>query len=229
MEKPIIKISDLTKNYIVDNKPLEILKSINIEIYKNEMIAIMGKSGSGKSTLLNILACIDKPTKGEYVLDNVEINSCNKKALAKIRSTKVGIIFQNFNLVPDYNALDNVKLSLLYKSYHTKNKIKSKEIAMEFLEMVGLKDKCNKYPYQLSGGEQQRVAIARTLATDSSIILADEPTGALDTKNTDEILKILKDINLKGKTIIIVTHDKKVADCCDKTLYMEDGWGCRTK
>jgi ABC-type antimicrobial peptide transport system, ATPase component len=223
MNKPIIKLTDLRKDYLIDKKPTTILDSINLEIYKNEMIAIMGKSGSGKSTLLNILACIDKPTKGKYALDSIEINSCNNRELAKIRSTKIGMIFQNFNLIPDSTVIDNIKMALLYKSYHTKEKINYKEIIMNYLDMVGLKDKYNKYPSQLSGGEQQRVAIARTLATDPSVILADEPTGALDVKNTNEILKILKDINSNGKTIIIVTHDKNVAAYCNKTLNMEDG------
>lgn len=223
MKKSIIKVRNLEKDYLIDKNAIKILNSINLDVYENDMIAIMGQSGSGKSTFLNILACIDKPTIGTYILDNIDTSNCNSKELAEIRSTKIGIVFQNFNLISDYTALENVKLSLLYKGHHTKLKLNAKKIAMKYLDMVGLKDKYNKYPSQLSGGEQQRVAIARTLATDPQVILADEPTGALDVKNSKEILDILKDINENGKTIIIVTHDKTVANCCNKILYMEDG------
>lgn len=226
MSNPIISLRNLNKEYVIDKKTLRILKSIHIDIYENEMIAIMGKSGSGKSTLLNILACIDNATSGDYILNNVNVNNCSKKQLAKIRSMEIGLIFQNFNLINDYTALENVKLSLLYKNYHSKVKMSNSKInaiSMEFLSKVGLKDKAKKYPSQLSGGEQQRVAIARTLATAPKIILADEPTGALDVKNTEEIMKIIRDINDSGKTIIIVTHDKNVSEYCSKTIYIKDG------
>lgn len=223
MKNAIIKMQNIKKDYVVDKKNINIINNINLNIKDGEMIAIMGKSGSGKSTLLNILACIDKPTDGSYILDNIDILKCKKKELAKIRSSKIGIVFQNFNLIPDYTVFDNIKLALLYKAHHNKIKIDFKKVILDHLKMVGLEDKYNKYPSQLSGGEQQRVAIARTLATDPLVILADEPTGALDKKNTTEILKILKNINSKGKTIILVTHDENVAEFCNRTLILEDG------
>lgn len=223
MKEKLIEVKNLTKQYIIDKNPITVVNNVNLDIYENEMVAIMGKSGAGKSTLLNILACIDKPTSGKYIFNTIDMSVLKEKSLAKIRSTDIGIIFQNFNLIPDYTILDNVKLSLLYKSHHLKAKINSDEIALKFLDIVGLKDKVNKYPSQLSGGEQQRVAIARTLAIDPKLILADEPTGALDNKNTKHILDILKDINSLGKTIIIVTHDENVGCLCDRIIYMEDG------
>lgn len=223
MDNFIIRMKNIEKNYIVDKKSINVLNNINLNIKNGELIAIMGKSGSGKSTLLNILSCIDTFSSGSYILDDKDISNCTKNELAKIRSSKIGIVFQNFNLIPDYTVFDNIKLALSYKAYHSKIKINFKKVILEHLKMVGLEDKYNKYPSQLSGGEQQRVAIARTLATNPLIILADEPTGALDKKNTLEILKILKNINSNGKTIILVTHDENVAKICDKTLILEDG------
>ncbi|WP_252238768.1 ABC transporter ATP-binding protein [Clostridium sp. VAP51] len=224
MKKNIIKVINLNKNYKIDKTENTILHSINLDISQGEMIAIMGTSGSGKSTLLNILACIDNATSGDYILDGKEITKSNKKDLAKIRSTKIGMVFQNFNLIPDYTVYDNIKLALLYKCHHEKIKINYKKVIMEHLKMVGLDKKYNKYPSQLSGGEQQRIAIARTLAIDPLIILADEPTGSLDEKNTIEILRLFKNINDSGKTLVIVTHDRKVADSCMKILKIEDGY-----
>lgn len=223
MKELIIKIRNLIKTYKVDNEKINVLKSINLDVYKNDMIAIMGPSGSGKSTLLNILACLDKPDSGEYILDDINVLNCKEKNLAKLRNLKIGIVFQNFNLLSDYTVYDNIKIPLMYKRYHRKVKINYSDRILKCLKMVGLEDKSNKYPSQLSGGEQQRVAIARILAVDPAIILADEPTGALDIKNTNEILKIFEMIHSKGKTIIIVTHDKQVAEFCDQIIYMEDG------
>lgn len=223
MKEKLIEIKNLTKSYIVDKSTITILNNISFDIYKNEMVAIMGKSGAGKSTLLNILACIDKPTSGEYIFDNINLSAVKERNLAKIRSTAISMIFQNFNLIPDYTVLENVKLSVLYKSYHLKSNINSKEIALKSLNIVGLKNKINKYPSQLSGGEQQRVAIARSLSIDSKLILADEPTGALDNQNTKHIMDTLRSINISGKTVIIVTHDENVGNLCDRIIYMEDG------
>ena len=219
----IIKIQKLKKDYSIDKNRVNVLKSVDLTISQGEMVAIMGTSGSGKSTLLNILACIDKADSGVYLLDNIDIIKCRSKELAKVRSTKIGIVFQDFNLISDYTVFDNIKLALSYKAHHSKEKVNFKETIFKYLKMVGLEDKYNKYPSQLSGGEQQRVAIARTLATDPLVILADEPTGALDKKNTIEILNLFKKINSTGKTIVLVTHDEAVASHCHRTLIMEDG------
>lgn len=219
----IIKIKNLSKNYKIDKTEYTVLHSINLDVNQGEMVAIMGTSGSGKSTLLNILACIDKASSGEYILNNIDITKLKNKDLAKIRSTNIGMVYQNFNLISDYTVYDNIKLALLYKGHHEKKKSDYKDIIMNNLKKVGLEEKYNKYPSQLSGGEQQRVAIARTLATNPLVILADEPTGALDEKNTTEILKIFKDINNSGKTIVMVTHDKNVANICDRILTIQDG------
>ncbi|EHA6442206.1 TPA: ABC transporter ATP-binding protein [Clostridium perfringens] len=223
MKKPIIKVRNLSKEYLIDKKPFKVLDSINLDVYENDMIAIMGKSGSGKSTFLNILGCIDKLSKGEYLLNDLRINDCKDKKLSEIRSKEIGFVFQNFNLINDYTVLDNVKLGILYKKYYTKENLNAKAIALNYLKSVGMENKINKYPFQLSGGEQQRVAIARALASNPSIILADEPTGALDIENTENILKLLKEINQKGKTVIIITHDINVAKICDKIVYLKDG------
>jgi putative ABC transport system ATP-binding protein len=184
------------------------------------MIAIMGPSGSGKSTLLNIIGCIDTPSEGDYILSGNNVHNLREQELAAIRNRNIGFVFQNFNLLNEYNLIDNVTLPLLYKRDFNGS---MKKIAIEVLEKVGLKEHVNKRPTELSGGQQQRVAIARALITNPSIILADEPTGALDKKNGKEIMNLITNINSAGTTVVIITHDSCVAKYCSRTIVIEDG------
>ncbi|MHC2834891.1 ABC transporter ATP-binding protein [Bacillus sp. F9_6S_D1_P_5] len=195
------------------------LKDINLTIEQGEMIAIMGPSGSGKSTLLNIIGLIDSPSTGKYFLDGMDTSTL-KANYHKYRNTEVGFVFQNFSLLDDYTVVENVMLPLVYRRISHKKRM---QISKEMLKMVGIERHINKYPYELSGGEQQRTAIARALAQDTKIILADEPTGALDQENGKKIMSILKEIHKQGKTVLVVTHDQKVAACCQRTIRMLDG------
>jgi putative ABC transport system ATP-binding protein len=222
----MIELKNLTKIYSGEELDYLALDSINLNINKGEMVAITGPSGAGKSTLLNIIGCLDTLTKGDLLINDISIKNSNKNDLAKIRNTELGFIFQNFSLISSYNVFENVELALKYNKLYKKNnytKLIRKRMVLEMLDMVSLREISNKYPHQISGGQQQRVAIARALITNPSIILADEPTGALDKKNGESILKILSDINGKGKTVIIVTHDLNVANKCSKNIIIEDG------
>jgi putative ABC transport system ATP-binding protein len=224
----IINIKNLTKEYIYDKTITYALKDINLSINEGEMVAIMGPSGAGKTTLLNILGCLDKQSKGNYLLDGRDIKDLNKRELAQIRNEKFGFVFQQFALIPEYTVLENLELPILYGNNFKKikSKIRKKtrlEIIKNGLKDVGLSDHLYKNPNQLSGGQQQRVAIARALITKPSIIFADEPTGALDQKTGTEIMELLKDVNKQGKTIIIVTHDLKVASYCERIVNVIDG------
>ncbi|MGL4109844.1 ABC transporter ATP-binding protein [Clostridium sp. LP20] len=215
----IIDLKNINKIYGSGDAKTEALKDINISVKKGELLAIMGQSGAGKSTLLNILGCIDIPTKGEYYLDGQDVSKQNSKELSKIRNKKIGFIFQNFNLLYDYNIVDNVAIPLSYSD----NKKKLKEKATNILKEVGLEEHLKKNPKQLSGGQKQRVAIARALVNNPEVILADEPTGALDKKTGTSILDMLLQINAQGKTVIIITHDIEVSKKCNRIIQISDG------
>ncbi|MED0901632.1 ABC transporter ATP-binding protein [Bacillus nitratireducens] len=213
----MIQLANVAKGFGMSN--FIALKDINLTIEKGEMIAIMGPSGSGKSTLLNIIGLIDSPSAGKYFLDGMDTSTL-KSNYNKYRNTEVGFVFQNFSLLDDYTIIENVMLPLVYRRISHKKRM---QISKKMLEMVGLEGHVNKYPYELSGGEQQRTAIARALAQDTKIILADEPTGALDQENGEKIMSILKEINKQGKTVLVVTHDQKVAEYCERTIRLLDG------
>ena len=217
---PLIKLNTITKVYGTGEAETKALNGINLEIEKGESLAIMGPSGSGKSTLLNILGCIDIPTSGEYYLDNNIVSSLKGQNLAKIRNTKIGFIFQYFALLNEYSIIDNVQIPLNYRKISSREK---RKLAIEYLDKVNLTGYTKKRPSQLSGGQQQRVAIARALVGNPDIILADEPTGALDEKNGQDIMNLLMSINASGKTVIIITHDSKIASYCKRKIVIKDG------
>lgn len=216
----ILEAEEICKSVGVKNKKFQILKNVNLCVKKGEYIAIMGPSGSGKSTLLGILSCIDKPTSGKITMNYVDIQKLSENKLTEFRNENVGIVFQSFNLIPTLNAEENVQTPLFF----SKKKIDMASKVDELINIVGLKDKKKSLPKQLSGGEQQRIAIARALAGEPQILLADEPTGALDRKNGKAILDIFDKFREKyNMTIIMITHDRSVADRADRILYMEDG------
>lgn len=216
----MIKITDVNKSFTLGGETIKALDHVNFEVDKGEFVSIVGPSGSGKSTLMNILGLLDIPDTGEYLLDGVEINKVNENELAKIRNNKIGFIFQNFNLLSKMNAVENIQIPLIYKGTKNEN---SKQKAYELLEKVGLKGREKHLPSQLSGGQQQRVAIARALACEPEIILADEPTGALDSKTSVDIMNILNELNDKGQTIILITHDINVAKRAKRIVKISDG------
>ncbi|WML60769.1 ABC transporter ATP-binding protein [Neobacillus sp. PS2-9] len=220
MAKPIIQIKDLMKTYQLGGETVHALNKVSIEIEQGEFLAIIGPSGSGKSTLMNMLGCLDRPQSGTYLLDGKDISKMNDNQLATIRNKKIGFIFQNFNLLTKLTALENVELPLLYSGVPTKER---RERALESLEKVGLKERAGHLPTQLSGGQQQRVAIARALVGNPSILLADEPTGALDSKTSKEILLIMKELNESGHTIILITHDLAIAKQAKRMVSIQDG------
>ena len=221
MKNAIIKVNDLRKDYQVGEMTVHALRGVHMEIYEGDFTAIMGASGSGKSTMLNILGCLDVPTQGEYLLDSVNMGKLNKNQLAGLRNNKLGFIFQSYNLLPRTTALENVELPLYYNS-----KVKSKERrerAIHALEQVGLADRMDHMPNQLSGGQQQRVAIARALANDPALIIADEPTGRLDSGTAETIFQIFENLVAQGKTVFMVTHDIQFAKRSTRTLEISDG------
>jgi putative ABC transport system ATP-binding protein len=221
MEKTIIEVKNLKKDYYVGEVTVHALKGIDFSIRPGEFVAILGASGSGKSTMLNILGCLDKPTGGEYKLDGVIVNGMKKNDLAGLRNRKLGFVFQAYNLLPRTTALENVELPLYYNS-----KVRSKERrerAIKALEAVGLSDRIHHMPNQLSGGQQQRVAIARSLVNDPVVILADEPTGNLDTRTSIEILELFQELNENGKTIVMVTHEPDIARLTKRNMVFRDG------
>lgn len=220
MSEIIIKTKNLHKHYKMSEFEVKALDSVSIQINKGEYVALTGASGSGKSTLLNVLGCLDTVTSGEYFLNEKNITKMSDSALSRIRNSNIGFIFQSYNLIPNLNAFDNVQLTAKYRKY--KNLL-CKELALKALERVGLSDRIHHHPRQLSGGQQQRVAIARAILTNPDILLADEPTGNLDTRSSGEILELLKDLNRSGTTIILVTHDKQTAESASRNILMCDG------
>lgn len=216
----MLKISDLHKSYPIGDSSLHVLKGINLSVESGEMVAIMGSSGSGKSTLLNIIGILDEADTGEYTLDGVEIKNLTEKKAAVYRNKFLGFIFQSFNLINYKNAIENVALPLYYQGQSRKERQKK---ALFHLEKVGLKDWADHLPNELSGGQKQRVAIARALAADPKLLLADEPTGALDTKTSHEIMEFLQQLNDEGKTLLIVTHEEDIAEMCKRIVRLRDG------
>ncbi|MEJ6952251.1 ABC transporter ATP-binding protein [Natronospora cellulosivora (SeqCode)] len=216
----MIKVKDLTKVYGMGEIAVEALKKISFSVSEGEFVAIMGPSGSGKSTLMNILGCLDTATSGEYILSGTNVSNMSDKELAKVRNQNIGFIFQTFNLLPRLTALKNVEQPMIYKGLNRK---KRDEVAKKVLADVGLADRVDHRPNELSGGQRQRVAIARSLVNDPDIILADEPTGNLDSESEKEILKILTSLNEKGITIVMVTHDENVAHHAHRVVHFQDG------
>jgi putative ABC transport system ATP-binding protein len=221
MSEAVLKTENLSKIYPMGKRKVPALSDLNLQVNKGEFVAVMGPSGSGKTTLLNVLGCLDKPTGGKMILDKVDVANLPEKQLYKIRRNKIGFIFQTFNLLPYLNAVENVELPM---ECTRKPRNERKQKARELLGLVGLAGREEHRPQRLSAGEQQRVAIARALANDPAIILADEPTGNLDTKNKFEIVKLLGTLNIeRGTTIVMVTHDNQVASHAERVLFLNDG------
>lgn len=220
MSMPVIATENLTKTYGRGNTRVDALKEVTVSINKGEYIAIIGPSGSGKSTFMNLLGCLDKPTQGVIRIENTDVSRLSEKKLARLRREKIGFIFQKYNLLPTLDAMGNVELAMSFAGVSRKTRKKRSE---ELLEMVQLDHRLNHKPSEMSGGEQQRVAIARALSNDPSIILADEPTGNVDTKGGENIMNILEKINGKGETIIVVTHDPSIAKRAKRVLQITDG------
>ena len=220
MEKPFVECKDIYKIYVMGDQEVRAIDGVSFSVYPGEFLAIIGQSGSGKSTCMNIIGCLDVPTTGTYLLNGTDVSKLNDNQLAEIRNEMLGFIFQQYNLLPKLNVLDNVKLPLMYKGLKESEQTKR---AMEALERVGLADKYHHKPSQLSGGQQQRVSIARALAGSPSVILADEPTGALDSKTSKEVMAFLKELNEQGNTIILITHDNSIAATAKRVIRIHDG------
>lgn len=216
----LIEIKDLTKNYVMGEIEVPALKGINLKIARNEYVAIMGPSGSGKSTLMNILGCLDTPTTGHYLFNQVDVSTLDDDQLSEMRNRQIGFIFQNFNLLPRMNALHNVELPLMYAGVP---KHERTERALKSLDRVGLAERIHHKPTELSGGQKQRVAIARALVSNPGILLADEPTGALDSKTGDEIMALFDELYNEGNTIIVITHEREIAEYSHRIIYIKDG------
>jgi len=220
MAEGIIHLEDIKKSYFMGKQELPVLKGLSLDIFKNEYVALMGPSGSGKSTLMNIIGCLDTPTEGRYVLNNNDVSRMPDDSLAEVRNKEIGFVFQQFNLLPRLTAAENVALPLVYAGMSKKDRI---EKAMRMLEMVQLTDRSHHRPNELSGGQCQRVAIARALVNDPAIILADEPTGNLDSKTSQEIMDIFETIYKNGNTIVIVTHEEDIANHSRRIVRLRDG------
>lgn len=216
----MIEIKDLHKSYQMGKNSLHVLKGINFDVKEGEFVSIMGSSGSGKSTLLNILGILDEADEGTYTLDGVSIKNLNETVASQYRNRFLGFVFQSFNLINYKNALDNVALPLYYQGMPRKERI---ERSMHYLEKVGLANWAKHLPSEMSGGQKQRVAIARALASDPKVLLADEPTGALDTKTSYEVMELMQQINDEGKTVLIVTHEPDIAEMTKRIVYLKDG------
>ena len=216
----ILKLTNICKDYQQGKEPVRVLKNISLTVEKGDYLAIMGPSGSGKTTLMNIIGCLDVPTSGSYELDSRNLKDLTDDDLADIRNRHIGFVFQHFHLLPKMTALDNVALPLLYADIPLKDR---RERAAEALKAVGLEERMDFYPNQLSGGQCQRVAIARAMVGKPDLLLADEPTGALDTKSGNQIMEIFRDLSQKGMTILMITHEAAIAACADKTYHILDG------
>lgn len=216
----LIEIKNLSKNYVMGDNEVQALYDINLKIRENEYVAIMGPSGSGKSTLMNILGCLDTPSQGQYLFRNEDVSSLGDDALSAMRNKEIGFVFQNFNLLPRLNALQNVELPMIYAGIKTDER---KARALEALERVGLADRIHHKSSEMSGGQKQRVAIARALVSKPGILLADEPTGALDSKTGEEIMSLFNDLHKEGNTIILITHEQEIANYAHRTIFIKDG------
>ena len=218
---PSLELSGINKIYKMGQIDLQVLFDVNLHIYPGDFVSIIGPSGSGKTTLLNILACLDRPTSGVYNFFGEDVSSKTNDQMSEIRNLRIGFIFQSFNLIPRHTALENVMMPLHYSDRHKSSNFK--EMGLNALDLVGLSDRTGHYPNELSGGQQQRVAIARALVTNPEIILADEPTGNLDSKTSDDIMSLLKDLNSNGKTVITITHDNEIASQASEIIKIKDG------
>lgn len=219
-EKRLIELIDIGRKYIIGSETIHAIKSVSLVINKGEFVALMGPSGSGKSTLMNILGCLDTPTKGDYYLNNNLVSDMSENELAEIRNKEIGFVFQTFNLLPRSTSIDNVALPLIYAGIRKKERLEKARVA---LESVGLGNRIDHKPNELSGGQRQRVAVARALINSPSIILADEPTGNLDTKTSIEIMSLIEAIHSKGNTIVLVTHEEDIAQHAHRIVRMRDG------
>lgn len=220
MKQEIIRLEQISRKYIMGSEIIHALRSVSLEIYKNEYVAFMGASGSGKSTLMNILGCLDTPSSGKYFLDNIDVSNMKDKELAAVRNKKIGFVFQTFNLLARATALENVALPLVYSGISKSERLKR---AKNVLESVGLGERLHHKPNELSGGQRQRVAIARALVNNPSIILADEPTGNLDSKTSYEIMNLFDELHKQGNTIILVTHEEDIARYAHRIIRLKDG------
>jgi putative ABC transport system ATP-binding protein len=220
MSSPLINITNIKRDFVLGTEIINVLKGIDLQINKGEYVALMGPSGSGKSTLMNILGCLDTPTSGSYILNGNDVSQMHDDDLAEIRNKEIGFVFQTFNLLPRTTALDNVALPMIYAGYSKSDRNKR---ATEVLTQVGLNDRMDHQPNQLSGGQRQRVAVARALVNNPSIILADEPTGNLDSKTSVEIMKLFGDIHASGNTVILVTHEEDIAKYAHRIIRLRDG------
>ena len=220
MANPLINITQIKRDFQLGSETINVLKGIDLQINKGEYVALMGPSGSGKSTLMNLLGCLDTPTSGTYILNGKDVSQMHDDDLAEIRNKEIGFVFQTFNLLPRTTALDNVALPMIYAGY---SKTDRNSRATEVLTQVGLADRMDHQPNQLSGGQRQRVAVARALVNKPSIILADEPTGNLDSKTSVEIMKLFGDIHAAGNTVILVTHEEDIAEYAHRIIHLRDG------
>lgn len=219
-EQPVISVKELKKTYIMGNQYVHALQSVSLDVFKNEYVALMGPSGSGKSTLMNLIGCLDTPTSGQYFLNGQEVSEMTDNELADVRNKEIGFVFQTFNLLPRLTALENVALPLIYSGVSKSERLERAEVV---LEQVGLADRMDHTPNELSGGQRQRVAIGRALINNPTIILADEPTGNLDSKTSYEIMDIMDNLHAKGNTIVLVTHEPDIAEHAHRVIKLMDG------
>ena len=216
----VLDLKDICKDYLQGKDSVPVLKDINLSVDNGEYLAIMGPSGSGKSTLMNIIGCLDRQTSGTFTFDDIDISKCNDRQLSEIRNKKIGFVFQNFNLLPRESAVENVELPLLYAGVPRKER---RDIAREALVRVGLEERINFRPTQLSGGQKQRVAIARAMVNNPRLLLADEPTGALDTKSGEQVMELFQNLNDEGVTIVMITHEREIAEHAKRIMFIRDG------